>query len=63
MAYDRIEPPDLWQQTHARLLYRLVCLWTTGKSPRFAEFLPDSVGKRKMTESEIVGAFGFRPAK
>jgi hypothetical protein len=60
MAYDRIEPPDLWASTSTRLLYHLVCLWSSGKPPRFAEFLPPRPSP-PMDEDAILAAFGIRP--
>jgi hypothetical protein len=62
MAYDRIEPPDLWQSTTARLLYQLVCSWSSGKTPTFAQFLPPSARPQAgpMDESQILSAFGFK---
>jgi hypothetical protein len=65
MAFDRIQPPDLWPSTTARLLYRLVCLWSTGTSPSFSEFLPEALNRHvePMDESQILGAFGIIPDK
>ena len=59
MAYDRIEAPDLWESTQARLLYQLVCSWSSGRPPRFSDFLP----KRKleqMDEAGFLAAFGIQ---
>lgn len=63
MAFDRIEPPDLWQSTTARLLFRLVCAWSE-KAPRFADFLPPSARPVAvpMDESQILAAFGIKKA-
>lgn len=64
MAYDRIEPPDLWPSTIARLLYRLVCSWSVGRPPRFDEFLPRRAsGPMPMDEAEILAAFGIKPPR
>ena len=62
MAYDRIEPPDLWQSTTARLLYQLVCSWSSGKTPTFASYLPETVRPKSeaMDEAQILAAFGFK---
>lgn len=62
MAHDRIEPPDLWPGVIARLLYRLVCSWSNGKPPRFADFFP-RVKPEPMSEAQLLAAFGVRPAQ
>ena len=69
IAFDKIEPPDLWPSTIARLLYQLVCSWSSGSPPSFDSFLPQSL--RKPTgidvngddaEAAICAAFGaMRP--
>jgi hypothetical protein len=64
MAFDRIEPPDLWPSTTARLLYHLVCSWSSGKPPSFASFLPESARPRPkvefMDEAAILRSFGIK---
>jgi hypothetical protein len=66
MAFDRISPPDLWQSATCRLLYRLVCAWSTGTAPSFSEFLPPTSTSEDvvpMDESQILGAFGINPKR
>lgn len=62
MAYDRIESPERWQSSTARLLYRLVCLWTTKKAPKFSQFFPEKPPPVEPdSEAEILAKFGIRP--
>ena len=59
MAYDRIEPPHMWESAIVKLLYRLVCSWSD-KPPKMSEFFP-SQPVEPMTEDQILRAFGIKP--
>ena len=50
MAYERIEPADLWQSACGRLLYWIGCLWSK-KPPDYRNFFPKE--KREMSPAEM----------
>ena len=63
MAYDRMHPPDLWESTSARLIHALVCAWSTGSTPKLADFLPPGMSRapvKPMDENEILSVFGIK---
>lgn len=60
MAFDSIEPPDLWESATARMLYALVCSWSSGKPPKFTSFFPRKTSNEPMSDDAILAAFGIK---
>lgn len=64
MAFDRIEPPDLWESAACKLLFSLVSAWSTGDDPpRYKDFFPSDKPGGEVEwdeEADVMNAFGFR---
>jgi hypothetical protein len=59
MAYDRIEPPHLWESAMSRMLYDLVCAWAGKKPPKYSDYFPRQKEEvRQMSDEQIMAAFG-----